>query len=59
MDKRIKTLEFTQMLDKALFGVIVNNTYEIWSDGIVYNINGGDIPQYIFQLRDTLLGYNK
>lgn len=59
MDKRIKTLQFTGLLNEALIGVIVNNKYEIWSDGIVYNIDGGDIPQYIFKFRDELMGYDK
>jgi len=58
MDKRIKTIEFTKCNEH--FGVIVNNSYEIWDDGIIYDYSDKkDIPAYIFKLKDMLLGLQK
>lgn len=49
----------TQIINSEPVDVyIVNNRYEIHSDiGICYDtIKGKDLPLYIFQLRDALLG---
>lgn len=39
---------------------IINNRYAIYKDcGVVYDtVKAKDIPQYIFKLRDKLLGHN-
>lgn len=57
MDKRIKTIKITEC--GGVPGVIVNNTYEIWGDGVIYDYRTykhAEIPEYIYKFRDELLG---
>jgi len=41
------------------FSIVVNNHYEIYNDWVIYNnIDNGDIPQYVFTIKELLTELN-
>jgi hypothetical protein len=54
-EKIKKMVKIIERMDLGnVYGYLINEQYEVWSDGICYNRNGKDLPQYIFELKDLL-----